>query len=102
MTAALDTALIKVKLRRCLMKSLTSPEPEMATYQIVVNGPLNPAWLQDYAAFENVFDGRVTILTGLVPDQSALRGLLCWLWDLNITLLSVKIMAPGSQQESEM
>ncbi len=35
-------------------------------------------------------DGNiVTTLTGPVADQAALRGLLCRLWDLNLTLMSV-------------
>jgi hypothetical protein len=30
-----------------------------------------------------------TVLTGSVPDQSALRGIFNKLWDLNLTLVSV-------------
>jgi len=31
----------------------------------------------------------VTTRTGLVADQAALRGILCKLWDLNLTLISI-------------
>jgi len=31
----------------------------------------------------------VTTLTGPVADQAALRGILCKLWDLNLTLISI-------------
>ena len=36
-------------------------------------------------------DGRtpVTVLAGPVADQSALRGVLSAIWDLNLTLISV-------------
>jgi hypothetical protein len=32
----------------------------------------------------------VTTLTGTLPDQAALRGLLSRIWDLNLTLIAVK------------
>jgi len=32
----------------------------------------------------------MTTLTGTVEDQSALRGILNQLWDLNLTLISVR------------
>jgi RNA binding exosome subunit len=35
-------------------------------------------------------DGNpITVLTGRLPDQAALRGILTRLWDLNLTLISV-------------
>ena len=36
-------------------------------------------------------DGK-TILMGTVPDQSALRGILGKLWDLNLTVLSFSLV----------
>jgi hypothetical protein len=64
------------------------------TYQIKVQGEIDEAWSGWFAdfkietAYEND-EGVVTSLTGSVADQSALRGILCKLWDLNLTLLSV-------------
>lgn len=33
----------------------------------------------------------ITLLTGRVADQAALRGLLIKMWDLNLTLVSVTV-----------
>ena len=64
-------------------------------YQIVVQGALDQSWCDWLGGFQltELIDGRgfsTTCLSGAVPDQSALRGILNTLWDLNIVLLSVK------------
>lgn len=58
-------------------------------YYIQVQGNLDPDWVAWFDGMTRSFDGDVTTLTGLVADQAALRGLLCKLWDLNLTLISV-------------
>ena len=40
--------------------------------------------------------GNVTDLTGTLPDQSALQGVLKRIWNLNLTVLSVKTSAEAS------
>ena len=64
-------------------------------YQITVYGTVDQSWsewfggLQLTAAVDK--EGfPITRLTGTLPDQGALRGVLTRLWDLNLTLLSVK------------
>jgi hypothetical protein len=64
------------------------------TYQIKVLGEIDEAWSGWFAdlKIETVREGEdviVTSFTGSVADQSALRGILCRLWDLNLTLMSV-------------
>ena len=64
-------------------------------YEIHVKGhidqpPLN--WLGELTLTHHE-DGTTT-LTGPIVDQSALRGLLIGLWDLGMTLISVKRMTP--------
>jgi hypothetical protein len=66
-----------------------------AIYEIQVQGELDKGW-------EAWFNGLAvtlkygseqpptTTLFGPVADQSALRGILCKLWDLNLTLISVR------------
>jgi len=45
-----------------------------------------------------IFEDEATILTGAVADQSALRGILNKLWDLNLILVSVnRLNDPGGQ-----
>jgi hypothetical protein len=63
-------------------------------YQIIVEGSLDPGWSDWFGEMELAQttgqDGNpVTILTGSLADQAALRGILTRLWDLNLTLISV-------------
>lgn len=68
-----------------------------AIYEIQVQGELDQSW-------EAYFNGMVisstqtaespnTTLVASVVDQPALRGMLCKLWDLNLTLISVRLLA---------
>ena len=63
-------------------------------YQIKVPGRLHErwsGWFHDMTiAVEKARDGSsVTTLTGAVPDQARLRGILSKLWDLNMKVVSV-------------
>ena len=65
-----------------------------ATYQILIEGLLDECWsdwLHGFALTTNVdADGvPISCLTGSVVDQSALRGVLTKIWDMNLTLISV-------------
>ena len=60
-----------------------------ARYQIKVQGRLDENWSDWFSGMTITFEGGVTTFTGPVADQSALRGLLTRIWDLNLTLLSV-------------
>ncbi len=59
-------------------------------YEIRVHGHLSPEWT---AVFEGMkiccLEDGDTTLTGPLPDQSALYGLLLHLRDLGLTLVSV-------------
>jgi hypothetical protein len=77
-----------------------------AIYEIQVQGKLDEGW-------EECFDGLAatlryasgqpltTTLIGPVADQSALRGILCKLWDLNLTLISVRRIEADGKEEQE-
>lgn len=74
--------------------------PPVPHYEIRVQGHLSPrwaAWFDDLAIAE-VGDGT-TCMSGPVPDQAALHGLLQKLRDLGITLLSVTPTEPSSPTE---
>jgi hypothetical protein len=63
-------------------------------YQIRIQGSLDRGWESWFEGIsviqETLEDGsHITTLTGHVVDQAALRGILCHLWDLNSTVLSV-------------
>ena len=61
------------------------------TYEIRVQGHLSP---QRFSGFDGLTVSHQpngeTILTGPFPDQSALLGLLNWLHDFGVTLISVR------------
>jgi hypothetical protein len=76
-----------------------------AIYEIQVQGELDSGWQQWLDGLDVTLthaSGRVpvTILSGSVTDQAALRGLLCKLWDLNLTLISLRrVEAEGKEEE---
>ena len=59
-------------------------------YEIRVDGPLGDDWSEWFGGLTVTTDaqGR-TVLTGPVPDQAALYGLLARLRDLGLVLLAV-------------
>jgi hypothetical protein len=77
-----------------------------AVYEIQVLGELDQGWQQwfDGLAATLAYTGDqspVTTLTGPVADQAALRGMLCKLWDLNLTVISVRRVRTGGGLEEE-
>ena len=60
-------------------------------YEIVIQGHLT---LHRFRQFENltvIYDASgETVLTYPIPDQSALLGLLNWLYDLGVVLISIR------------
>jgi hypothetical protein len=58
-------------------------------YEITVEGILDKKWSDWFDGMTITFESGFTTLTGAVADQSALRGILFKIWDLNLTLLSV-------------
>jgi hypothetical protein len=80
-------------------------KPEMAVYEIKVLGELDRGWESVFGSLEHTleFDGAgrpTTTLTGPVADQSELRGVLCQLWDLNLTLIFVRRIDTGEWSAS--
>ena len=64
-------------------------------YEIQVQGELDRGWEEWLSGLSvtHEYAGEqpcTTTLTGAVADQSALRGIVCKLWDLNLTLISVR------------
>ena len=71
---------------------------------ITVRGRIAPHWSRwleelrfSYRSSENGDD--VTDLTGALPDQSALEGVLKRIWNLNLTVLSVKTSPEANGDE---
>jgi hypothetical protein len=79
-----------------IMKDTKRPHEldQSAAYQIKVQQRLDERWADWFdgltITFQSEGDGAtITTLTGAVADQAVLRGILCKLWDLNLTLISV-------------
>lgn len=65
-------------------------------YEIRIKGHLDPRWSDWFVGLElshQVEDE--TLLSGLLPDQAALHGLLERIRDLNLKLISVTSKSPS-------
>ncbi len=83
-----------------------SHNDQRAVYEIQVRGELDQGWRQWFNGLAITFShtsdqSSVTTLTGPVADQAALRGMLCKLWDLNLTLISVRRIEAGGKEGQE-
>jgi hypothetical protein len=59
-------------------------------YHIQVRGHLDERWSDWFDGFEMIYRNEETILTGAVPDQAALHGILARIRDLGLIILCVK------------
>ncbi len=60
--------------------------------EIKVKGHLDPVWSEWFAGLELThLESNETLLSGPLPDQSALHGLLERIRDLNLKLISVTL-----------
>jgi len=74
------------------MEQISKKDPQ--TYKITFQGKLDENWQTWFAHFSistgsDKFGNPLTVLTGIVIDQAALRGILNKLWDLNLCLISI-------------
>lgn len=66
-------------------------------YEIRLAGHLPADWADWFDGFDYpASEARETVLTGTVPDQSALLGLLGTVCRLNLTLLSLRRLEGGN------
>jgi hypothetical protein len=61
-----------------------------ARYEVRVDSVLDQAWADGFGGLELTSDGTRTVITGLLPDQPALYGLLTRIGDLGLCLISVR------------
>ena len=62
---------------------------DMERFKIVIKGCIDKEWAEWFGEMEINYHEGSTILTGELPDQSALHGLLNQIRDLNLKLVSV-------------
>lgn len=61
----------------------------MERFRIEIKGCIDKEWIEWFGEMEIKHDKDFTILTGELPDQSALHGLLNQIRDLNLKLISI-------------
>jgi len=68
---------------------------EQETYEIHIKGHLNTDWSDWFAGMQvtNLAGGE-TMISGGIPDQAALYGVLARVFALNLKLLGVRCVAP--------
>ena len=66
-----------------------------ARYEIRVGGVLDDRWADWFGGLRVSSDGTQTVIAGLLPDQSALHGLLARVRDLGLCLISVRQLDAG-------
>lgn len=59
-------------------------------YQIVLEGCLDDHWADWFAGLTMSHNNNITILTGPITDQAALRGLLNRIWDFNLAIMAIR------------
>lgn len=71
-------------------------------YEIKIRGHLDPCWSEWFASLKLTYlEEDVTLLSGSLPDQAALHGLLERVRDLNLTLISVTCGGSSTQHSDK-
>ena len=69
----------------------------MQQVNIRVKGQIDPQWSEWFGNLEIASTGQEqSLLTGIVPDQAALYGILTRLRDLGLSLISVSVETDAS------
>ena len=68
---------------------------EPPRYEIRVRGPIGPTLMQAFPTLAASRNGEDTLLTGSLPDQSALYGVIDQLEALGLQLLEIRCLLTG-------
>jgi hypothetical protein len=70
-----------------------------AYYEIRVESILHERWSDWFEGMRFEIVGDATVLSGILPDQSALHGILDKVRDLGLTVISVRRMPPDEGRQ---
>jgi hypothetical protein len=71
---------------------------EPRCYELRVRGPIGPTMMEAFPTLAASRSGEDTLLTGSLPDQSALYGLIHQLEALGLQLLEIRCLLTGEPQ----
>jgi hypothetical protein len=74
----------------------------MNCYEIHIKGHLGADWSDWFGGLTVTnLDGGEAIMSGDIPDQAALHGVLARVYSLNLTLLEVRRVAPDTVEQRQ-
>ena len=73
---------------------------EPRRYEIRVRGPIGPTIMQAFPTLAATRSGQDTLLTGSLPDQSALYGVIHQLEALGLHLLEIRRLPTGDPERA--
>ena len=71
-----------------------------ARYEVRVDGVLDDRWSQWFQGLQIDSQGGQTILSGTLPDQPALHGILDKIRDLGLTVIAVRRLPPEAGEQA--
>ena len=73
-----------------------------ALYEIRVESILHERWSDWFDGLQIEILGDATVLSGTLPDQSALHGILDRVRDLGLTVISLRRIPPDEEQAGDL
>jgi hypothetical protein len=78
----------------------TTGDHESRRYEIRVRGSIGPTMIQAFPTLAVSRNGQDTLLTGPLPDQSALYGVIHQLEALALQLQEIRLLPTGDPERS--
>jgi hypothetical protein len=93
--------MVENQLKQAVLRTPERQEREMSNFEIRAKGHLDPCWSEwfDGLQITNEPNGE-TLLSGYIPDQAILHGVLARVRDLNLQLISVTSVDSDQQEGS--
>ena len=74
---------------------------EPRRYEIRVRGPIGPTMMQAFPTLAGSRSGQDTLLSGVLPDQCALYGVIHELESLGLRLLEIHLLPTGPKSSEQ-